>query len=182
VGGPPLGAAALKSPVTRTSVLAAAVALWTATLVPAVAVPLWPGLGERGRQGFGFRLVPQPGTQAELVSIAWTNGRVVLAVTLAAWSAARLVALRPILDTVVAGIIGLNATLVGVALGAYGSAALPWLVHLPFEWTALSVVLALYCTGRDERLSAARVVASALTALALVGIGAAVEVYLTPQR
>lgn len=115
------------------------------------------------------------------LDIAATNGRVVLAIALGAWSASRLPALRPVVDLVTATVVLGNTVLVGVAAGAYGSAATPWLVHLPLEWAAIALVAGLHRLGHVQPLAALPAVKAATAALLLVGVGAAVETYLTPQ-
>ncbi len=163
-------------------VAAASAALWSLTLIPAIPLLAAPDLAAEVRGALGFTLAPTPGTTSQVVDIAATNARVVVAIALAAWATIRLQCLRVPCDAVVAFITVANATLVGLALGAHGTAALPWLVHLPLEWTALSVVLGLYGHGRTRHLTAASAVWHAGLALTLVALGAGVETYVTPQR
>jgi hypothetical protein len=71
----------------------------------------------------------------------------------------------------------MNAALVGAALGAHGTTAVPWLVHLPLEWTALALTATHYAGSRKAGATLGPVanVAGLLTAAALV------ESYATPQ-
>lgn len=88
----------------------------------------------------------------------------------------------PLLDLLVAAVVLGNAALVGVAFGAYGARAVPWLVHLPVEWAALGTALALYLTARRRPVGRQIVVRSAVAIAVLVAAAAVTETYLTPQR
>jgi hypothetical protein len=116
-----------------------------------------------------------------MLGIAVTNGRIVLALALLAWTASRLPVLRAAADIAAVAVVVPNALLVGCAVGAYGTAALPWLVHLPLEWTALAIPLALHLAGTRRPVTLAEAAVATLCALALVALGAGAETYLTPQ-
>jgi hypothetical protein len=152
------------------------------TLAPAIAVAAIPGAAQALRSRLSFALTPYAGSIGEVLSIAASNARVVVAIALAAWVRSRQVALGPTTDVLVGLVVVANTTLVGIAVGAYGAASLPWLIHLPLEWTALAVVLVLHRPhGQRTRHTAACAVAAAVS-LAFVGVGAFVETYLTPQQ
>lgn len=156
----------------RSEFTVALAAMWAATAVPAAAVAAVPGAAAAARDALRFQLVPAAGSAAELLDIAATNGRVVLAIALGAWSASRLPALRPVVDLVAATVVLANAALVGIAAGAYGTRAMPWLVHLPLEWAAIALVAGLHRLGRAQPLAAIPAVKAATAALLLVGLGA----------
>lgn len=153
-------------------------ALWAATLSPAAIVFPSPQLAQGIRTALGFRLEPTPGTLIEALNILGTNARVTATLFLAAVAVTGLPQLRPALDAFVAVLVLGNAALVGVAIGAYGTAALPWLVHLPLEWAALGTAASAYACARAGPARFA--VRTPATALLLVA-AAATETYLTPQ-
>ena len=154
------------------------VALWGATVVPAAVVHASPELAHDVRTALAFRFEPRPGTLNEALGILGTNARVTATLLLAAFAVTRAPVVRPALDALVAVVVLTNATVVGVAIGAYGKAALPWLVHLPVEWGALATATAAYARSRA---GPARVRESAARTAALLVIAALIEAYLTPQ-
>ena len=156
-------------------------ALWAVTLAPAAIVHASPDLAHDIRTALAFRLEPTPGTLDDALGILGTNARVTAALLLAAVAVAGLAPLRPVLDVFVITIVVANAALVGIATGAYGPAALPWLVHLPLEWAALGTAAAEYTRARAGPLRPRHVARSAgVTALLLI-LAAVSETYLTPQ-
>ena len=163
-------------------IAAAAASLWLLTVAPAIVVATVPGASDAVRSRLAFALTPHEGSIPELLGIAGTNARVVLAIALAAWARPRAVGLGLPTDLLVSGIVGLNAVAVGVAVGAYGSRALPWLVHLPLEWAALAVVAGLHRFARRRTVRTLGCALVTAVAAALVGLGALTETYLTPQR
>ena len=163
-------------------IAAAAASLWLLTIVPAIVVGALPGASDALRNRLAFALTPHEGSTPELLGIAETNARVVLVIALGAWARSRAPGLHLASDLLIGVIVAVNAVLVGVAVGAYGASALPWLVHLPLEWTALALVLGLHRVGRRRTIRARGCVLVTAVALALVGLGALVETYLTPQR
>ena len=163
-------------------VAVAAAALWLLTIMPAFAVAALPGASDAMQSRLAFALTPHGGSVRELVGIAETNARVVLALALAAWARPRLAGLRPPTDVLVGVIVGANALVVGIAAGAYGATALTWLIHLPIEWAALAVVVGLHRAARRQPLPTSHYTLMTAVALALVALGAIVETYLTPQR
>ena len=174
-----MGAAAIA---TRHTHLRAHVALWTITAVPAVTVAVAPPLADVTRAALRFSLQPSRGSSHEALSIATANARVLAAVLIAALAVQAAPRLKPTLDAVVGLVIGANAVLVGIAAGAYGARALPWLVHLPLEWAAVGTAVGVYATAR-RRAPCRRELAApaALMGLAIL-TAAAIETYLTPQR
>jgi hypothetical protein len=73
---------------------------------------------------------------------------------------------------------GANAALVGVALGAYGALLVPYLIHLPVEFAALTLgATGWFAVGVGQtRWLGHRIVAFALAVL----VAAMLEVYATP--
>lgn len=164
------------------AVARAAASLWLLTILPAIVVAALPGASHAARGLLAFALTPHEGSIGQLLGIVETNGRVVVALALAAWGRSRAAGLRLPADLLVGVIVSVNATFVGVAVGAYGARAVPWLVHLPIEWTALAVVVGLHRVARRGSLQTWVCALTTAAALALVGLGALVETYLTPQR
>ena len=156
--------------------------LWILTLVPAIAVAVVPDAAHTLRSHLAFALTPYGGSLGEVVEIATSNARVVLAIALAAWVRSQVPALSPVTDVLVGVIVLANTLLVGIAVGAYGLATVPWLVHLPVEWCALAVVLALQRADRRRTPNALAWSVTTAMALALVAVGALVEAYMTPQE
>jgi hypothetical protein len=153
--------------------------LLSATVLAAAVAAGIPGLAAELRAWFAF----EPGTWSvgagEALAIWLTNLRV-LGVLLFAALAAREPHFVPGLDAVVALVLGANAALVGLALGAYGLALLPWLIHLPLEWAGLAVGLAAYLSSRHHTLCLRRLAHAALAGTALLALAAAVETWATP--
>ena len=164
-----------------TAALKTHLAIWLATIAPAAAVHASPELAHDVRTALAFRLEPRPGTLNEALGILATNARATAALLLTAIAVTGLPPLRPILDAFVTTIVVANAALVGIATGAYGAAAMPWLIHLPLEWTALGTATAAYAAARAGPTSPRALArAAALTTLLLIA-AAATETYLTPQ-
>lgn len=176
MGARAVGATAL----TRPALLAHG-GLWTATLVPAAIVAAIPDAASRLRSILAFELQPSRGTIAEASAIAGQNGRLVLAVLLAAVVARHTARLRPLIEVPIVAVVGGNAALVGLALSAYGARGLPWLVHLPLEWAAIGNAASRYLADRHTRSSLSAVARAAVTSLALLVAASVVEVFLTPQ-
>lgn len=155
-------------------------ALWVMTLVPAALVVAVPGAPAAVRDVLAFRLEEgQRSGVHEAVTYLTTNARVVAVILVCAWARSRTCA-GPLLDVVVAAIIGANVGLVGIALGAYGFSAVPWLVHLPVEWAALGVASAAYAAGRAHSLSTAEIAGPAGAAALLLAAAAMMEAWATP--
>ena len=159
----------------------AAASMWLLTIAPAVMVSTVPGASDAVRSRLAFALTPHEGSIPELLDIAETNARVVLAIALGAWARHRVAGVGLWTDLLVPVILAVNAVMVGVAAGAYGSRALPWLIHLPLEWTALAVVAGLHRVARRRTVATRDCALITAVALALVVVGALVETYITPQ-
>jgi hypothetical protein len=164
----------------KAALLRAHLLIWTATLLPAAIVAL-AGLGPATREALAFAPHPAPGNLHDALALTTNNARVVAALALAAWAADRAGPTRPAVDAMVLLITAANTTLVGVAIGAYGAAALPWLVHLPLDGTALAFGLAAYLAGRRAPMPLASALSTLLAALALLLAAGLAESFLTPQ-
>ena len=86
----------------------------------------------------------------------------------------------PLLDALVALGLAVNAGLVGLALGAYGSALLPWLPHVPLEWAALAIGLAAYLRARRLAPRVRDVASAGALAVVPLVLAAAIEAWATP--
>lgn len=155
--------------------------MWAATLIPAAAVAALPTVAASIRARFLFRFDATSGTLLEVASIAGANARVLGAVLVAA-VAVRAGVARRLLDVVAAAVVLGNAAFVGMALGAYGDRALPWLVHLPLEWAALATALAVYLAARRRPIGLDPILLVGAGLAGLVVAAAFTESYLTPQR
>lgn len=154
--------------------------LYAVTLCAALATAWFPGFAAALRDAFAFRLnAGSQGTWAEAGTYFAANLRVVAALFLAAVARAH-GAPGLLLDAVVTLTTLGNAGMVGVAIGAYGFPALPWLVHLPLEWAALGVVLSAYGCARQCQLSPRALAMAAVAATALLLGAAATETWATP--
>ncbi len=156
-------------------------ALWAATALPALAVAALPGAPAAARAALGFSLAPPPPSLAETIGIATTNARVAGAILLAAVAVASAPAIRRLLDAMLVLVLTPNAVLVGVALGAYGAAAIPFLVHLPLEWIAIGNAVSAYLRARRGGDRLRPVAADVLRIGAVLAAAAWVEVWLTPR-
>lgn len=141
------------------------------SLVLAAVVALAPGLDGVARSWMGYHLTPTPGTPGAVVGIAVHNSRAVLALGILSVLRAKLARTR-LLDLLVYLDAAVNAALVGVAFGAYGTRGVPYLTHVPMEWMAMAAALVGYSTGHRRHL---------VHALVMVMLAAVWETYLTPQ-
>jgi len=154
-------------------------ALWALTAAPAALIAVVPKAAHTAQAHLNFAFAPADGTPAEALDILLTNGRVLAAITLAAWAAGRSGALRPMLDASVALTAALNVALVGVAIGAYGPRALAWLPHLPLEWAALACALAAYTQHRRTAQPLHTLAAPLAACAPLLVLAALAESYIT---
>lgn len=91
-------------------------------------------------------------------------------------------ATRRAADTLVLVCVGRSVLLVGVALGAYGTALLPFLPQLPLEWAGLALGASAWMVQRRTSMSVAQG-ARLTTVIAVVLLAAAsAETYMVPHR
>jgi hypothetical protein len=133
------------------------------------------------RAALALELAPAPGDPGTAVGILMTNLRLALFILLAGRVRRRASLMRTVLDAAVTLLVAGNTILVGAAFGAYGQAAVPWLVHLPIEWAGLIVLVRAYLSARRPSGPEMGWRSPAAHVVALLSIGAAIETYLTPQ-
>lgn len=155
----------------------ALVVLWTLTLVAA-------GIGELPRIiGPRLHLYPHTtpsiaralGTWAHNMRIAgWPLLAIALRMHRVRWR-------RRLLDTYLAISLVLNSVLVGAAIPAGGRRLLPYLIHLPFEWTALSLSAAGWLIASRRPMPRRQFTTLVATFALLLAIAAALETYAVPH-
>jgi hypothetical protein len=147
----------------------------TAIVVAAAGV----GDGARGTLRFGFGGVEHSG--AQVARIAVHNSQYVAGTLLCALVAPRIPALAVLLvDLLLAGVLALNAGLVGFAYGAYGWRAIAATApHLPVEFAGVSLAGGAYLHACRRPLSLRTTVAVAGTCAALLIVAAFLETYVS---
>lgn len=153
------------------------VTLAAATALGAAAAIAWPALGPANRP----HAVLHPSLDA-IASILLNNLRVLAAPFIfatARFGAARVSRLAG--DTIVATILAGNAFAIGLALGRWRGALLPFIPQLPIEYLAAATAASLWIEARRHASSPARriVVTSAAATIGLAAAAAAMEVLLT---
>jgi hypothetical protein len=146
----------------------------------AVAVALT-GLGDDARRALRFGFGGVERTPGEALRLAIHNARFAAGTLLCAIAAPRLAArVRLLVDLMLASLLAFNAGLVGVALGAYGlRVAAATALHLPLEFTALSLAGGAYMSTSKQPLGArALAYVAAVCALLLAG-AATLETYVS---
>lgn len=134
--------------------------------------------------GLGLELQPSsPSLHALIVTRFAGNVRIaLLPLLLTAIGAWRRPVSRTVADIVVAGTLALNAMLVGAALGVHGTRLMPFLPHLPIEWTALAVCGAPWLLARHGApVRTDDMAVAAAAGVLLLGAAAIVETLLTPR-
>lgn len=158
----------------------ATAALLLVTVTVAAFAAAVPGAPSELREGFAFSLEEgHGGSLSEALTYFATNARVIAALLVAAWVRPRITA-GVLLDAAAAAVVGINVVVVGLALGAYGFHAIPWLVHLPFEWAALGAASTAIAASRRRRLSTAALGGIAGSAGLLLAVAASMEAWATP--
>ncbi len=155
------------------------VALGVATVVGAVAGVTWPALGPATHPH--ATLHP---SAAAVASILLNNLRVLAApFILVAARFERTRRSRLAGDTVVAAILAGNAIAVGLALGRWRGALVPFLPQLPLEYLAAATAAAAWLDARRcARSSGSRIAMRyAAATITLTAGAAAIEVLLTPH-
>lgn len=88
---------------------------------------------------------------------------------------------RRIFGTAIGAMLALNGALVGAALATCGPALVPFLIHLPLEWLALSLGAAAWLTASHALRGRGDALRLALATLVAVIGAALLEVYATPR-
>jgi uncharacterized membrane protein SpoIIM required for sporulation len=130
------------------------------------------GLADDTRELLGFGFGGIAGGAVAGVEIALDNAQIATAALVAALFAPRAGPFAIVLDILLGGLLVLNASIVGVALGAYGDGLLAavW-PHAPLELTAFSLAGGSYMAARHRRLPA-RTLAGAAAAVGLLLLAA----------
>ena len=142
--------------------------MWATTVVSASVAAL-PPVQPHVVNELALVMEPRPATVAEAADILGTNLRVSLVLVALGFLGANVGSLHLVCRSAVGCILGLNALLVGAAVGSYGIGTLTWLPHLPLEWAALSMAASRAGCLRHARW------------LGLLLLACIVEVGLTPQ-
>jgi hypothetical protein len=155
------------------------VTLAAATALGAAAAIAWPALGPSTRPH--ATLHPSLGA---IASILLNNLRVLAAPFILA--AARFGATRTSRltgDAIVATILASNAAAVGLALGRWRDALIPFIPQLPIEYLAAAVAAAAWLDARrrTSRAGSQIAIASVAATIGLTAAAAAIEVLLTPH-
>jgi hypothetical protein len=154
--------------------------LWAATVLFAlIAIPLAGPL----RELFGLRDgLAAPGTASMVALIAANNAREAAVPFLFAALRTRdrrwLILLG---DVVVAGCLGANTALGGLALGTYGIRLLPYLPQWPLEWAGLALALTGWRRVRSGRQDPCELALLAIATAILLCLAALIETYAVPQ-
>ncbi len=174
-----------RAALTTSDVIVGALTCAICAILAAAASTIGFGSGRAGADAravldFGFHGVNR--TPAEVLQIAVANGRLAAAILLAALAASYLPRWgRWLVDLMLAAVYWINAQLVGMAFGAYGSRllhAVAW--HLPLEVAALSLAGGAYLTARTRPLQPETLARIAVVCLLLLAIAALLETYLPP--
>ncbi len=83
-------------------------------------------------------------------------------------------------DLLLVALTALSTIPVGVELGRWGSRLLPYLPHLPLEWSALSVALSAWLLARTGRRDRERTLQLAGVTLTLLIVATVLETFATP--
>jgi hypothetical protein len=168
--------------VTRIGVNAAA--CWVAAASVAIAaagVVIGCGLGHGARHRLGFEFGGVPRTPGEALGIAVHNGWLAALALIAAAIVQRLDApARAFLDASLTMLLIVNATVVGITVGAYGGRAFTALVpHTPIEFAALALGGGAYMHARKQAIAIPTLAATALLCALLLAVAALLETYVS---
>jgi hypothetical protein len=162
------------------TIRAAAVAtayIWAVTFGVAIVVSSIPGAASTIRALLAFAMERgSAGSLEDAADYFVSNARVVATILVAS----RVRSTCRVLDPLVAATVLGNVALVGLAIGAYGTDALPWLIHLPLEWTALGIAAATYAVSSREAVSRAALLSAGCACLILLLPAACLESWATP--
>jgi hypothetical protein len=164
--------------VTGTAVCTAVAVLVIAVAAGAVALS---GLGDEVRRALRFGFGGVERTPGEALGLAIHNARFAAGALLCAIAAPRLARpARLLVEVMLTSLFAMNASLVGVALGAYGqrvaSAIAP---HLPLELAALSLAGGAYMQASKQPLETRTLVFVAALCALLLSAAAALETYVS---
>lgn len=133
----------------------------------------------RTELAFGFPTAPRE--LAHAAAIAAHNARYAAAVLIACLAVGWAPTLRVVLDAALAALLGFNATLIGVALGAYGlRLAQAIAVHGTLELAAFALVGGAYLRARSGELGWGELTLAAAGSLLLVAAAGLLEAWVAP--
>jgi hypothetical protein len=161
----------------------ATLCLASAMTVVAIAtvVVMLSGLADETRATLRFGFGGVEHSPAEVGRIALYNARVAGGTLLCAVVAPRVeMRVRRLLFVLLATVLTCSAAAVGVAIGAYGDRAIAAIaVHLPVEFSALSVAGGAYMQACKQALHARELAATGATTGLLLVVAAALETYVS---
>ena len=135
------------------------------------------GASSVARGWLAFEFSRPPATPTVALAVAAGNLRLAVAVLLAALLVGLRPAIRPALDVVIGALAALNATVVGVALAAYGARLLGVAAHAPLELAAFAVAGGAYLSARRRPLDGRQLMAAAAASSLLLAAAAVLETY-----
>jgi hypothetical protein len=157
-------------------------AVWTLTAAAALITTALPPVGALARHELRLALVPASAPPAtRMLNVALTNAFAAGWPLLLALLDGPQRAIRLVHRALLAGWLVVNVIPVGAAIGAYGTRILPYLPHLPLEWTAIALALAGYLHARERQAPGRALLAPALGLAVVLIAAAALETYATPH-
>jgi hypothetical protein len=147
------------------------------TLLASIAGAVDPSLAPSGHPHPTLR-----GTPGEALSILEHNVRALgapLILALARWGRGR--ATRLVGDTIVTAIVVTDTTVVGLALGRFQLALLPYVPQLPLEWTALTLAVCTWAADRRGRRNIRTISRYAAGTIAFTVVAALLETFAVPR-
>jgi hypothetical protein len=156
--------------------------VWALTAAVALITAALPAAGQLARDALRLALAPASAPSAtRMLSVALTNAFAAGWPLLLALLDGPQRAIRVVHRALIAGWLAVNVIPVGAAIGAYGTRILPYLPHLPLEWTAIALALAGYLHARGRQAPGRALLAPALALAVLLIAAAALETYATPH-
>jgi hypothetical protein len=149
------------------------------TIAAAAAAVVVTGTADDVRRSLRLSFSGVAQTPSEVLGIALHNARIAAATFLCALAVARLPSrARMLVDALMATVFVLNATLVGLALGAYGGRLFATTgAHLPIEFGALALSGGAYLAARRQSVRVRSLSCAAGLCAALLVLAAAAETY-----
>lgn len=167
--------------------LYASAAIWTATLVPAALVALaGPGTQALARQLLEHALTPahnpRPNLGRVVVFAAHNIPIACWPLLLGAYGAHRTARARRRADRLLLVCLLVNVVPVGVVLGGYGTALLPYIPQLPVEWSGLAIGASSWLVQRRRPLTPREAAGVFLLATTALLCAAVLETVAVPHR
>jgi hypothetical protein len=147
-------------------------------IIAAAAAVAMTGIADDVRRSLRLSFAGVAHKPSELLTIALHNARIATATFVCAvavpWLPSRA---RMLVDASLVTVFFLNATLVGIALGAYGHRLAFAAVHIPIEFGALALAGGAYLAARQRSVSVRSLMGAAGLCAALLVLAAAAETY-----